>query len=932
MTEKAKPDRWILIEEIFQNAVERPESERIEYIRQACGDDKELRTEVESLLASDREGTTVQSLIAEDVRELDQAPVPSEAGMQVGSYRLLREIDSGGMGAVYLGVRSDDQYFQIVAVKMIRKGLECPALIQRFRAERQILATLQHPNIGAILDGGELPDGRPYIVMEYVEGQPITLAGESISIRQRIELFCSVCSAVHYAHQKLVIHRDVKPSNVLVTSENLVKLIDFGISKPLAPELIHENLPRTETAQRMMTPDYASPEQFLGQAVTAASDIYSLGVLLFELLTGSRPYNLRELTPASAEKVICSDEPRKPSQVEGLSPKTKKELAGDLDRIVLMAMDCDPLRRYQSAHHLEEDLDRYLEGKPIAARKATLGYQMKKFVQRNKTAVLVTCALSALLCVSVLFYSWQSRRAEGRVKQIESLANSTISDITDKLQQSSASVETQAALFHSALQYLDKLRQSSENDPHVLLELAKAYGKVGDLEGSPFVANLGNSGTALRSYQEALALATEAHSRLPGEESTKTLIEACQRLALMEYSFVSLEHLREASDHLHQCLPLARDFWQQQPADSVRKSLLAYNYSGLSVIEEVNREPDKALNDVRNALQILGPEVNGDDKHDMRLSTLYNIIGTQFTHLGAHAEALENLRKSVTIAEAVAQRSPPPNQAKRRQEVAYSAMSAFLVEDEMLNLGDTNLGQAYARKTLTLAEEMVANDSKNADARVTLGYAYLGMGNAFRLAQPAAAADWYRKSIVYARQMNPPSESEFHVASREEALAAVLTARDQSAERLELLQDANARRLKLATYAPDLPLHREYTMRSYCRLSDAELAANNLAKARNYADLAAPFLHTFPLSSPDLRILRDVGLCYEDLGNVQRQIAMSHSISASERQTALAEARQWYAKSDKVWAEWNRRGAATPESEQERRKVERLLGNPKGHA
>jgi serine/threonine protein kinase len=932
MTQKAKPGRWILIEEIFQNAVERPESERIEYLKSACRDDAELRAEVESLLASDREGATVQSLIAEDVRELDQAANSSEAGMQVGPYRLMREIDSGGMGAVYLGVRSDDQYFQIVAVKMIRKGLECPALIQRFRSERQILATLHHPNIGSILDGGELPDGRPYIVMEYIEGQPITLAGESLSIGQRIELFRSVCSAIHNAHQKLIIHRDIKPSNVLVTSENVVKLIDFGISKPLAPELIHQDLPRTETVQHMMTPDYASPEQFLGREVTTASDVYSLGVLLFELLTGARPYNLRELSPAAAEKVICNEEARKPSQVEGLSSKTKKELVGDLDRIVLMAMDCDPLRRYQSARHLEEDLVRYLEGKPIAARKATLSYRVKKFVQRNKTAVLMTCSLSALLCASALFHSWQSRRAEGRVKQIESLANSTISDITDKLQQSSASVETQAALFHSALQYLDKLRQSSGNDPHVLLELAKAYGKVGDLEGSPFVANLGNSGTALRSYQEALAVATEAHSRLPGEESTRTLIEACHRLALMEYSFVSLEHLREASDHLHQCLPLARDFWQQQPADPVRKSLLAYNYSGLGVIEEVNREPDRALNDVRTALQILGPEVNGDDKHDMRLSTLYNIIGTQFTHLGAHAEALENLRKSVTIAEAVAQRSPPPNQVKRRQYGAYSAMAGGLVEDEMINVGDINLGQKYARKALRVTEEMVASDNKNADARTSLGYAYFGMGSAHRLTQPEAAAEWYRKSIEYARQMNPPSEAEFHIASREEALAAVLTGKARSAERLELLQDANARRLKLATYAPDLPLHREYTMRSYCRLSDAELGANDLAKAREYADRAVPFLHTFPLTSPDLRILRDVGLCYESLGNVRRQIALSHSISASEREAALAEARQWYTKSDEVWEEWNRRGAATPESEQERRKLERLLGSPKGHA
>ena len=918
MTQRAKTDRWILIEEIFQEAVERPESERTEYVRRACGDDAELRAEVESLVASDRGGTTIQSVISENVREQDKAEGSSEAGMQVSPYRLLRDIESGGMGAVYLGVRSDDQYFQIVAVKMIRKGLESPGLIQRFRAERQILATLQHPNIGTILDGGELPDGRPFIVMEYVEGQPITLASESLSIRQRTELFRSVCSAIQYAHQKLIIHRDIKPSNVLVTSDNVVKLIDFGISKLLAPELIHHNLPRTETIHRMMTPDYASPEQFLGREVTTVSDIYSLGVLLFELLTGSRPYNLRDLSPAAAEKVICSDEPRKPSHLSGLPSVIKRELTGDLDRIVAMAMDCEPSRRYQSAQHLEEDLVRYLEGKPIAARKATIGYRLRKFVKRHKTVMLVACVSSVLLFALFLFYSWQSRRAENQVKQVEALANSTISDITEKLQQSSASVETQAALFHSTLDYLDRLRQSSRNDPHVLLELAKAYGRVGDLEGSPFVANLGNSGIALQSYQKALRAATEAHSRMPGQESTKALIEAYQQLGMMEYSFVSLEHLREAIDHLHRCLPLARDFWQQKPSDPVRKSLLAYTYSGLGVIEEVNLEPDKALNDVRTALQILGPEVNGDDRHDMRVSTLYDIIGTQLNHLGNQAEARENLDKSVMIADAVAQRTHPPKQAVRRQYTAYAAISRWLSGDELLNVGKASEGQAYARKALRAAETMVASDNKNADARESLGRAYFEMGDVLRLTQPTAAAEWYRKSIPLAREMNPPSEAEFHVASREEALAAVLIGKGQVAERLQLLQDANARRLKLAKYAPGLPFHREYIMRSYCRLSDAELGLHDLVKAREFASLALALTDTFPLTSPDLQILRDVGLCYQNLGDVQRQIAMSRSTSPSERQTALTDARQWYAKSDEIWIEWNRRGAATPESERER--------------
>src|SRR6516162_282155 len=329
-------DRWKLIEEIFQSALERPLLERSAYVAQACGDDAELCLEVESLLGSAGNATTdLNSVVAGDLREVVRSSDASELGLRVGPYRLVRELDGGGMGVVYLAVRSDDQYFRFVAVKMIRRGMESPELVQRFRAERQILATLTHPNIGMILDGGDTEDGRPFMVMEYVEGQPITLASESRALptQQRIELFRSVCSAVHYAHQKLVVHRDIKPSNVLVTSEGIVKLIDFGISKPLAPELIPGELPPTEGGQRLMTPDYASPEQLLARPLTTATDIYSLGVLLFEILTSARLYTLSDLSSAAAERLVCEQEGSKPSSVPNLAERTRKEVAGDLDRI-----------------------------------------------------------------------------------------------------------------------------------------------------------------------------------------------------------------------------------------------------------------------------------------------------------------------------------------------------------------------------------------------------------------------------------------------------------------------------------------------------------------------------------------------------------------------------------------------------------------------
>jgi eukaryotic-like serine/threonine-protein kinase len=235
----------------------------------------------------------------------------------------------------------------------------------------------------------------------------------------------------------------------------------------------------------------------------------------------------------------------------------------------------------------------------------------------------MTCATVVVTVCAIFFDSWQSRRADRKVKQIETLTDSTISDMTEKLQQSSTLVETQVALFHSALQYLDKLRQSSGNDPRILLELAKAYERVGDLEGSPFGANLGDSEAALHSYQKALGAATEAHSRLPGDESTRALIEAYQRLARMEYSSETLRTLQKAADHFQQCLPLARAFWQQNPADPLRRGLVSANYSGLALVEEINREPDKALKNLRAALQILGSDLNGDQEHDLTLARLH---------------------------------------------------------------------------------------------------------------------------------------------------------------------------------------------------------------------------------------------------------------------------------------------------------------------
>jgi serine/threonine-protein kinase len=417
--------RWQEMDRIFAEALELPPVEQSAFLDGACAGDPALRAEVERLLAADRMGAGF--LESPPGELLGLAFGEREEEGRLGPYRLLRRIGSGGMGAVYLARREDEQYEREVAIKVLRAGLASPEAFRRFLAERQTLARLEHPNIARLYDGGSTEDGRPYLVMELVDGEPVDeyCDRRRLTVDQRLELFRKICGAVQYAHQNLLVHRDLKPANILITAEGEPKLLDFGIAKRLAPQP-GVDPEKTWTGMRMLTPGYASPEQVRGETITTASDVYSLGVILYELLAGRRPYRSAIELPHEIERAICEEETERPSaalfrqeppDAEKI-PRARKSrpsalvhrLQGDLDNIVLMALRKEPERRYGSAAQLAQDLERHLQNLPVAARPDTLRYRTAKLVRRNRAAVAALAAVVLVVAGFVISLIAQRRQ------------------------------------------------------------------------------------------------------------------------------------------------------------------------------------------------------------------------------------------------------------------------------------------------------------------------------------------------------------------------------------------------------------------------------------------------------------------------------------------------------------------------------------------
>jgi non-specific serine/threonine protein kinase/serine/threonine-protein kinase len=524
----SQPD-WGEVDRVMAAVLELPEEARPAYLAERCAHSPELRAEVESLLAADcNAGDFLRA--ATGWGGIAPSLPGSLAGRSVGPYRLLAEIGRGGMGAVYRAERDDGRFRKQVAVK-VTTALNSSELLRRFRVEQQILAALEHPNIARLLDAGVSNDGLPYIVMEYVEGIPIhRYANElRLPLADRLRLFRVICSAVQYAHQHLVVHRDLKPGNILVTTEGVPKLLDFGVAKILGAWLEDDGL-TASLNWHPMTPEYASPEQIRGANIATTSDVYSLGALLYELLTGVRPFLLAGLTLEQATRVVCAQEPKKPSTAAG-----RHDFVGDLDAIVLKAMRKEPDQRYASAEELSADIGRYMERRPVLAHRNSFRYVARKFVGRHRLGV-VTAAVAALLAVAggagILLQARvadrQRTREETRFNEVRSLAHSFLFEVYDSILSLPGSTAARQLVSSRAQRYLDSLAREAADDSSLAQELAESYLRLGDVRGSPYSPNLGDTEGALESYRKAQSILEPAFAHASSD--SRLGAQLCQAL------------------------------------------------------------------------------------------------------------------------------------------------------------------------------------------------------------------------------------------------------------------------------------------------------------------------------------------------------------------------------------------------------------------
>jgi len=734
------PERWREIRTVFDRMSDLDPGDRERWLGRECAGDAELAEEVRSLLASSAvAGEFLEVPAVEQIHRTDpepEAPPPA----RIGNWDIEREVGHGGMGAVYLGVRDESGFRLRAAVKLVRRGMDSDFILRRFRTEREILSGLDHPNIARLLDGGSTADGRPYFAMEYVEGRHLLeeCAARGADARQRIALFLQVCDAVAYAHRHLVVHRDLKPSNILVTPDGSPKLLDFGLARLLQPDAGGGE--HTETGFRLLTPDYASPEQVRGERITTSTDIYSLGVVLYHLLAGRGPYRTTDRHSSEAiARAVCDQEPERPG------------VSRDLDNIVLKALRKEPERRYESVGRLADDLKRYLEGRPVMARKDTLGYRAARFIGRHKagTAAAAIGALALAGAMGAALYQARVARAEraaaeARFSDVRQLTDSFLFEFHDAIRDLPGSTPARELVVKRALQYLEKLSSIKGGDAGLQRELATAYERVASVQGGMYETHVGDTGGARQSLAHALAIRRELAASMPATRNDREAL-AQTELQLAQVEIVAGEG-DAAEARSRRAVSMYAALVAEEPSSRLMRARLARarRYLATSMRRTRRDEAVAILQESAAAFEALAAEDPGTPGYTREVSITHQQLLEALAGTPARAEAEESYGKSVAILEALVAKEPA--NVSYRRELAYThvSMATFLDWN-----GEPGPALVTYRRAVPLLESLVEADPRNADARLLLAETYNSIGYARAISKdPDGAMTDLRRSLA----------------------------------------------------------------------------------------------------------------------------------------------------------------------------------------
>jgi len=742
MSEPSTPD-WEEIDNLLDEALDRPPGERTAFLDRKCKGRPALRDELESLLEAEEEAPSFLDQQAmhfaapaydpEDGQSITDDPLAAPSH-HVGPYRLAEEIGRGGMSRVFRAERTDGGFDQTVAVKLLRIGLDTEPARRRFHLEQQVLAKLQHPNIADLLDGGLTEDDVPYLVMEYVAGDPITTYCDdnALTIPERVSLLCDVGTALQHAHRNLVVHRDLKPSNVLVTPEGTVKLLDFGIAKLLDEGEASITLPDTRTGVRPMTPAYAAPEQVRGDAVSTATDVYQMGVLAYEVLAGHRPFDATD--QRDVERAILDTQPEPPStvvnetrghdesadrdgpatpeaisEVRGTTPRQLRHiLEGDLNTIVQKALCKDADRRYASVEAMGSDLGRYLDGQPIEARARSVGYRTRKFVQRNRLGVGIASAFIGLLLTFGLLLYQQRERAQQEAQKAEIVSSYLVDLFSAGTPSETADTITARSLVHRGLDRVERL----QNRPVVQAEMLDALGQAS--------RGIGQWELADSLLHRALSL-RRRHLDPPHPDLLASMLHVAdtewdarrywKARPLYEEALQMSRHLRKRTYRADVLEGLARTMSAQGAPDSAE--VLLREAIGIRRLIHGDRYDELPLDQMR-----LARIVQRQGKHDeaevlfraglrqMERGTgytapervrAYDNFGDLLQTKGENAAAITYYRKALTLATRTMGRDHP--QARRARDHLYATLLRRGRHEDALSLARTNLDVAVAQYT-----------------------------------------------------------------------------------------------------------------------------------------------------------------------------------------------------------------------------------------